>query len=257
LALLEKVCKIANPGEDAAQLVASFVLFPRGKDHDAAENLVAALCNKDATPLVALKDKYPVAILYPIVARAGGDVAKAEIAAALDSKDPATLAAGLAALNVWADAQFAEKMEAILNDANFSAQQKIAVLRAYIRVISLPDKEDGIDISADEKLAKLKAAFAGASRPDEKRLVLSRLAANRNENSFKFAVECAEKPAADVAEAAYEAVVAHAHDTILRKQFPELAAKGLDIVIKSSGNKELVDRANVYKTRMAQTGGDE
>lgn len=248
LALLEKVATIATAADDAANLVATVVRFPRGKERDAAENVVAKLCNKDATPLLALKNAYPVAILYPIVARTGGDVAKAEIEKALDSTDPATQGAALAALNVWADAQFAAKMESILNDARYAPAQKVAVLRAYIRVISLPDGEIGIEITRDEKLAKLKAAYKGASRVDEKRLVLSRLKANRNEKSFEFAIECAADP--QVAEAAYSAIVDHAHDSVIRKQFPELTAKGLTLVIEKSKDAKLVERAKVYQGRM-------
>ena len=81
-------------------------------------------------------------------------------------------------------------------------------------------------------------------------LALFHLVSNRCEDSFKFALECAETAPADVLEAAYEAVVAHARDTILRKSFPELAEKGLDIVIEKSKNKDLVERAKTYKGRM-------
>ncbi|MBP3556739.1 MAG: HEAT repeat domain-containing protein [Thermoguttaceae bacterium] len=249
LALMQRVCKLATT-DDMPKLLESVARFPRGKDRDAASNLVAALCAKDATSVLALADKMSPAFVYPIAARVGGDAAKAAIEKALDSNDPNMRAVGLAALNVWADGQFAAKMEEILNSNAFAPQQKIAVLRAYIRVISLPDDQIGIKISREEKLAKLKVAYKGATRADEKKLVLSRLAANRYEDSFKFAIECAETADAAVLEAAYEAVVAHAHDTILRKQFPELAEKGLNIVIEKSKNKDLVERAKTYKGRM-------
>ena len=65
------------------------------------------------------------------------------------------------------------------------------ILRAFIRVISLPDEKIGIQMTRDEKLEQLKEAYSLAQRPDEKKLILSRLAANRNVNSLKFAMECA------------------------------------------------------------------
>ena len=227
--------------------MASTLRIPRGGDHDAAENIIAALCNRNAEPIIALLGKYPAAALDPIICRTGGDAAKKALEAGLASKDAPTRNAALAALPTWADAQFAEKMLGLVEGGTLTDAQTIPLLRAYIRVISLPDDKIGIKISRNEKLANLKKAFALAKRVDEKKLILSRLAANRTLDSLAFAVECAQNP--ELSEAAYEAIADHAHDTILRKSNPEQMIPAMDLVIEKSQNKELVERVKVYKSR--------
>lgn len=246
LALLQKVAQIATV-DDVPSMVFSAMGIPRGADHDAAENLVAALCRKDAAPIIALMPKFPPAVVYPVMCRTGGDAAKAELTRGLDSSDLALREAAVRSLALWADATMADKMSAMLDDAAFSDAQKIAILRAYIRVISLPDDKIGIKISRDEKLDALKKAFQRAKRVDEKKLILSRLAANRTVKSLAFAVECAEDP--ELAEAAYAAIADHAHDTALRKEHADAMVPAMDLVIEKSQNKELVDRVKIYKER--------
>jgi len=247
LELMQKVCELATT-EDVPNLIETVIRFPRGKEHDAAENLVAGLCNRDASPIIALKTVYPISVLYPIMARTGGDAAREELSQALDSNDKATLEVALRALTVWRDATLAEKMLSLLEADNISESQKVAVLRAYIRVISLPDDQIGIELSRDQKLENLKNAFKLAKRDDEKILILSRLAANRTDKSLEFAIECAAIPS--LAEAAYAAIADHAHDTAIRKQYPELVAKGIDLIINNSKDEKLIERVKIYKGRM-------
>ncbi len=254
LALLQKAREISTP-DDVPSFVASLVLIPRGKDHDAAENLVASLCNKDATPILALIGKVPASyndLLFTLAARTGGDAAKDAIAKALDSTNEAEKATALRALNVWADGQFTPKMEELLASGKLTDAQSTALLRAYIRTVSLPEGEIGIELSRDDKLAKLQKAYKDAKRAEEKALVLSRLAANRTAKSMEFAIQCADEKDEVVLAAACKAIVDHVHDTILRKQNPELAAKGVEIVLQKCKDQALIDRVKVYKGRMEQ-----
>ena len=235
--------------------IASVIQIPRGKDRDAAENLIASLCNKNATPILALVGKVPAEyneLLYSLTARTGGDVAKEAVEKLLNSKDPNERNLGLRVLTVWADGSFTEEMEKLLDSGQLDEAQKISILRAFIRTVSLPDDQIGISISRDEKLSKLQKAYKMASRSDEKALVLSRLAANRNEKSFEFALQCADESDEKVKNAALEAIADHIHDTVLRKQFPELAAKGVDKVLNESKDQQLIDRVKIYKGRMEQ-----
>lgn len=254
LALLQKAREISTP-EDAPSFVASIVKMPRGKDRDAAENLLASLCNKDATPILAMVGQVPEAyneVLYTLAARTGGDAAKAAVEKLLASSNNAEKALGLRVLNVWADGSFVAKMEELLDSGTLNDAQFTALLRSFIRTVSLPDDEIGIEISRDGKLEKLQKAYKMATRSDEKALVLSRLAANRTEKSFEFAIQCADEKDSKVAEAAHKAIADHVHDTILRKQFPELAAKGVEKVLSDSKDQALIDRVKVYKGRMEQ-----
>lgn len=254
LSLLQKAREISTP-EDAPSFVASIVQMPRGKDRDAAENLLASLCNKDATPILAMVGQVPEAyneVLYTLAARTGGDAAKAAVEKLLASSNNAEKALGLRILNVWADGSFVAKMEELLDSGTLNDAQFTALLRSFIRTVSLPDDEIGIEISRDGKLEKLQKAYKMATRSDEKALVLSRLAANRTEKSFEFAIQCADEKDSKVAEAAHKAIADHVHDTILRKQFPELAAKGVEKVLSDSKDQALIDRVKVYKGRMEQ-----
>ena len=254
LSLLQKAREISTP-EDAPSFVASIVQMPRGKDRDAAENLLAALCDKDATPILAMVGQVPEAyneVLYTLAARTGGDAAKAAVEKLLASSNNAEKALGLRVLNVWADGSFVAKMEELLDSGTLNDAQFTALLRSFIRTVSLPDDEIGIEISRDGKLEKLQKAYKMATRSDEKALVLSRLAANRTEKSFEFAIQCADEKDSKVAEAAHKAIADHVHDTILRKQFPELAAKGVEKVLSDSKDQALIDRVKVYKGRMEQ-----
>ena len=249
LSLLQKAREISTP-EDAPSFVASIVQMPRGKDRDAAENLLASLCNKDATPILAMVGQVPEAyneVLYTLAARTGGDAAKAAVEKLLASSNNAEKALGLRVLNVWADGSFVAKMEELLDSGTLNDAQFTALLRSFIRTVSLPDDEIGIEISRDGKLEKLQKAYKMATRSDEKALVLSRLAANRTEKSFECAIQCADEKDSKVAEAAHKAIADHVHDTILRKQFPELAAKGVEKVLSDSK-----DQALIYKGRMEQ-----
>ena len=245
MALMQQVAKIATPA-DAKALVTTTLLFPVGGERDQAENLIAAVCNGDASAVVALKGQFPQEDLFPIIGRIGGDAAKAEVNAGLASNDADLRQAAIRALSVWPNAQFADKMfEVATAEGNYTPDQKIAALRSFIRVISLPDDKIGIGISKDGKLDKLKEAFKIATRVDEKRLILSRLAANRTAKSLQFAVECAADP--ELAEAAYAAIADHAHDNVLRQQNMDVFGPAMDLVITKSTNKDLVERVKKYK----------
>ncbi|MDD3586936.1 MAG: hypothetical protein PHQ75_07105, partial [Thermoguttaceae bacterium] len=247
LELMQQAARIATK-DDVPNFVASTVLIPRGKLHDAAENLIAACCNRDAAPLIALIGKYPHAVIYPILARTGGTAAEKELSQSLKSTDPALLETALHSLSQWSDARFHKQMFEIAMSDKYPEGMKRAMLRAYIRVISLPDDKIGVSMSRDDKLAKLKDAFTVAKDNSDKSLVLSRLAANRTDKSLAFAVECAADPT--LAEAAYRAIVEHAHDTILRKAYPEAMLKAINLVIANSKDAKLIDRAKLYKGRM-------
>lgn len=244
LALLQQVSKITTPA-DANEFVASTLRFPLGGERDAAENLIAACCNGDAASVIALLGKYDLEDLFSIIGRIGGDAAMAEVNKGLASADADVRKAAIRALSVWPDAKFAEKMFSVATDETYTPEQRISALRSFIRVISLPDEKIGIGISKDGKLEKLQAAFGLATRVDEKKLILSRLAANRTVKSLEFAVKCAADP--ELAEAAYQAIADHAHDNVLRQANMEQFLPAMNLVIENSKDNGLVERVKRYK----------
>ena len=248
LSFLTQIAPILTAA-DVQPMVKVTLLIPRGADRDAAENLIAGVLHQDASPLIALLgNDYPPSALYPIICRTGGDAAKALIEESMKSSDRDKRDAAFRALPNCADAQFAYLMMQYLEGGKLSASQQQAFLRAYIRVISLPEDKDGIEMDRDQKLEQLKKAYAMATRPDEKKLILGRLAANRTDKSLAFAVECVADP--DVVEEACQAIADHAHDTALRKQFPDQMMEAIDLVLATSKNQELIERVKIYKGRM-------
>ena len=248
LSFLSQIAPILTAA-DVQPMVKVALLIPRGADRDAAENLIAGVLHQDAAPLIALLgNDYPPSALYPIICRTGGDAAKALIEESMKSSDKDKRDAAFRALPNCADAQFAYLMMQYLESGKLSAAQQQAFLRAYIRVISLPEDKDGIEMDRDQKLEQLKKAYAMATRPDEKKLILGRLAANRTDKSLAFAVECVADP--DVVEEACQAIADHAHDTALRKQFPDQMMEAIDLVLATSKNQELIERVKIYKGRM-------
>ncbi|MDO5113033.1 MAG: hypothetical protein Q4E67_01525 [Planctomycetia bacterium] len=244
LELLRQISKITTVA-DVPQLVASTLRFAPGSERDAAENLIAALCQQNAEPVIALLSQYKPTDLYSTIGRIGGDAAAAEINQGLASEDQDVRNAAIRALSVWPNAKQAEKAFSIATDSGYTEAQQIAALRSFIRVISLPDDKIGISISRDEKLARLQKAFQIAKRADEKRLILSRLAANRTVKSLEFAVSCAKDP--ELAEAAYASIADHAHDNVLRQSNRDVFFPAMDLVIQNSKNKDLVERVKRYK----------
>lgn len=244
LAILQQLSKVTTAA-DTPQWVAALLKFSAGGERDTAENLLAALCNRDATPIIALLGQYSAAEIYPAMCRTGGDAAKAELVKGLASQDAAVKEAAVRGLSVWPDATFSDEMLAVATGSGYSPEQKISALRAYIRVISLPDDKIGIQLSRDQKLEKLQNAFALSTRVDEKKLILSRLAANRTVKSLEFAVKCASDP--ELSESAYLAIADHAHDNALRQANMEQFLPAMNLVIENSKDQGLVDRVKRYK----------
>ena len=118
-------------------------------------------------------------------------------------------------------------------------------LRAYVRVMSLPDDQIGIEISLADKLVNLQKAMTLATRLEEKRFVIERLAAVRDVATLKYVMTFLSD--ADLADVARKTIVELAHHDFLRKQDPELFKKALDTVLETSEDQGLKDRARGYR----------
>ena len=113
-------------------------------------------------------------------------------------------------------------------------------LRALIRVAALPDKR------ADaERLKLLKKAMSMATCDDERKLVVRRVRAIRTIESLRFVAPCMDQPA--LAQEACASVVELAHHRKLREPNKAEFDRALDVVIRTSKNADVVDRAKRYK----------
>ncbi|MDO4569247.1 MAG: hypothetical protein Q4D38_02565 [Planctomycetia bacterium] len=241
--LLVSACSVAQKS-DVPVLVGLLPLF-EGKARDDAEKLIASRCQGDST-VVFTQQQGDLSVILPLLGRIGDDHAWKIIEENLAKADMREVA--VRALCNLPNAKHADQMLAIVDGEQFSDSQKIASLRAFIRVVSLPNDQIGISISSAQKLEKLRLAMGKATRTDEKRLILSRLPAIREVASAQFAMEFVND--ADLAESAYRAIVDLAHHNNLRRPNAEFFGPALDLVIEKSKDTGVTTRAKKYRQSM-------
>ncbi|MBQ8363121.1 MAG: HEAT repeat domain-containing protein, partial [Thermoguttaceae bacterium] len=233
--------------EHIADFVDAFVAIPAGGDRDRAEQIIARLCEGDATPVIAKMNNANGATIFPLLGRIGGDAAFAQIERGLKSGNAAMIALSVRSLCNWPNAKVAGALLDAAKNAAYPENMRIQALRAYIRVVSLPDDQDAVDMSGADKLAALKDAFKLATRDDERNLALERVGAVRELDSVKFALEHVDNKA--LQNKALNAVLDLAHQDFLRKKDKDLFTKALDVVLEK-GDQGQKDRAGRYKAAM-------
>ena len=233
--------------EHIADFVDAFVAIPAGGDRDRAEQIIARLCEGDATPVVAKMNNANGATIFPLLGRIGGDAAFAQIERGLKSNNAPMIALSVRSLCNWPNAKVAPQLLDAAKNGAYPENMRIQALRAYIRVVSLPDDQDAVDMSGADKLAALKDAFKLATRDDERNLALERVGAVRELDSVKFALEHVDNKA--LQNKALNAVLDLAHQDFLRKKDKDLFTKALDVVLEK-GDQGQKDRAGRYKAAM-------
>lgn len=238
--LMETACRAASK-EDVPALVDALPLFEAGQARDNAEKQIAAVCAGDSTSV--LTKTRDLTLVLPLLGRIGDDDAWRIIDETLKNESMREIA--VRALCNLPNAKQAEKMLAVVDGNVCSDSQKIAALRAYIRVVSLPDDQIGIRANAGQKLEMLRGAMKRATRSDEKKLVLSRLSAIRDVASARFAMEFFADP--ELEQDAYRALVDLAHHDNVRRPNAEFFGPALSTVIEKCTNQDLVVRAKKYR----------
>jgi HEAT repeat protein len=231
--------------EHVAGMVAGVLHATAGKEREAAERAVVAVCSRDedpqqAEPLLAAIDALDVAnrpVLLSTLGRVGGDKARKIIEAAIADAEQHTL--GLQALCNWPDASAAPRLIELAKSDEHPAHRATA-LRALIRVAPLPDGRADV-----EKLALLKQAMEMCTRDEERNLVFKRASAVRVPETLAFAVSYLDQPA--YAQLACETVVELAHHRALREANKAAFDRALDQVIETSRDAVVVERAKRYK----------
>lgn len=258
IAVFNAVARIADKS-NLDDLFDVMLLITDRRDRDTAENAIARICASDASQIVAKMTDSNAWDVLPLLGRIGGTTALETIEKSMKSSNSGIHDAAVRALGNWPNATAAEKMLAVANDLNELPQNRIAVLRGYIRVMSLPRNEIGIPISDKEKVEKLKEILSKSNtRQEEKTLILERLAAVRVPESVQTVLEHIDDPTFQ--STAAQTIVLLAHHNELRLANKELFTKALDKVIEVSKEKDfrerggqrrpLVDVANWYKNNM-------
>ena len=153
------------------------------------------------------------------------------------------------AFRTWPNAVVADDLLAIARDTNRSADDRIATLRAFTRVMSLPgtrpQDQIGIQITDVEKVNRLAAAYELATRVDEKRLIIERVGQIRTIESLRFVLKYIDE--ADLRERACESVLDLARDTNFRRSQGAEVTAALDKVIAVTTNNNFRTRAEGLK----------
>jgi hypothetical protein len=229
-------------------MVKAVMKTQEGPERQAAEKAVMFVCNRNtdagkrADPLLAvlagLSDADKTALL-PMLGRVGGPAALAVVEAAIADKDAAHQDAGIRALCNWPDASVVERLMTLAKTAA-NPEHRTRALAALIRIAPLPDKRPSA-----EKLALLKKVLAMTTTDEERKLIVKRARAIRTVETLRFVVPYMDQPS--FAQEACETVVELAHHRELREPNKAEFHKALDVVIRTSKDADIVDRAKRYQ----------
>ena len=177
VAAFEALGELASD-DDLDTLVAALKQESGEEASEAAENAVVAICLRDddeaqrAAPVLAALSESPGptdAPLIRVLGRVRGAKALEVIRAALQSREPEVLDAGVRALAKWDDAAVLDDLLRIARDSSLQTHPVLA-LRAFVRLARLPSERD-----LAQTLQMLKDAMSLARQEAEKKLVLGAL----------------------------------------------------------------------------------
>jgi len=210
-------------------------------DRDEAERIIARIAQGNAETIIAKFNDDNTPALLTMIGRIGGPQALEAVKKYRGGKfnDDA-----IRALCNWPSAVVADDLFAIAEDSQASEANRVAAVRAFGRVITLPDHEIGIRISDQDKLKKLIKGIEVATRLEDKRFLLSRLSAIRTREAMELAVKYLDDP--DMKTEAHYKVVELAHHNDLRRPNKALFDSALKRVLAESENNDLKDRAQRY-----------
>ncbi len=244
-AAMAALSEIAGPDQIPGMLQGVMKADP-GKERDAAEKCVMLACNriKDpeqrAAPVLAAMKKLPAAqqtMLLSTLGRIGGADALKSIESALANSG--THSEGLRAICNWPDASIAPRLMELIQTDKHPGHATTA-LRALIRVAPLSD-----DRTDRQRLELLQRAMPMCTRDTERNLILDRCRAIRTLDSLNYILPYVKKPA--YTKQACFSVVELAHNRELRDNNKADFHKALDLVIATSKDPIILDRAERYK----------
>jgi len=153
--------------------------------------------------------------------------------------------------NAGPNTSVADNLLAIARGADNSADDRLAALRAFIRVISLPtagnqgNRRQGQGLTDVQKVERLAQAYELASRVEEKRYIIERVGTIRTVESLRFVMKYIDDP--ELQERACWAVLELAHQTFLKRSALAEFNAALDKVLAVTDNNDYRNRANGYK----------
>jgi len=218
-------------------------LITDARERDRTETIIAGVCQGDAEPVVAGRTSVPP-VLFSLLGRIGSDKSREIITTGLKSDNAAVREAALNGLCNWPNATAANEMLAFAKDPNMPAPLRTRALRAYVRVISLPDDQIGIRMSATRKLDGLKETMALATGTGEKQLIIDRTSAIRIPEAVTFAMQYIDDAA--LAQNVCRTVAELGRNVDLRRQSKNVLKPALEKVLEVSTDNNLKDNVSRY-----------
>lgn len=235
---------VAVGGNDKiGDLLDVLAMFPLGADREKAEKLVVGRCDGNSHAIRERMDRLGKRTdWFALLGRVGDDGAWDVLKEAVKNSD--TRDAAVRGLCNFPHAKYAPALMEIVENEQFSGENRLAALRAFIRVVSLPTQHD----ENEKKLAALKVAMEKSWRDEERRLILSRLSAIRTVDSAKFAYEFVKNDS--LRTDAYRALADLAHHNNIRRPNKEYFIPILDEIIQKCQDQSVVERCRGYRNLM-------
>ncbi|MDR3181894.1 MAG: HEAT repeat domain-containing protein [Planctomycetaceae bacterium] len=227
---------------DAVSFVDVWTLIKDKGEQGTSEQIIARLVGGDSAS---------VAAKLPSVS--GGANSDAALSLLGRISDPKTLDGikklpnALFALANWNNAQVADDLFKIAEDQKKPEGDRITALRAFVRVISLPNDQLGIKITSQEQAARLEKAFGLAKRDEDKLLIIQRAGQIRTVESLRFVLKSFDD--AKLQETVCGAVLDLAHHLELKRSAKDEFVSALDKVLSVTKRNDFKERANRYKSQ--------
>ena len=145
----------------------------------------------------------------------------------------------------WPNARVADDLFAVASNSESPEADQIAALRAFTRVVSLPNDQIGIRINDTEKVKRLADVYALAKRVEDKRLILDRVGQIRHADSLRFLLKHFDE--AELQERVCESILNLAHHVDLKRTARDEFNAALDKILAVTQRNDFRERANRYK----------
>jgi len=236
LRLLE-LAESSSSKNDIAEFVKVWTLISDRGQKDRAEQIIARLSEGDANAVMQALGDWDTPETMPLLGRIGD-------AGALDKIRQAKHAHH--AFRTWTNAVVADDLMKVVRDDRYSEEDRRLALRAFVRVMSLPNNQIGIPINDVQKAQRLMEAYELAVQVDEKRLIIERLGSVRTVESFQFVMKYFDD--AELQRSVVAAILDLANDTNFRNSIRSDMDAALDKVLAvPTLNDNQRNRVNRYK----------
>jgi len=232
LQLAEPLSTKAHVGD----FVKAWTLISDRGQKDQAEQIIARLSGGDASAAFTALENWDTPDSLSLLGRIGDTNTMEKIKPSKDA---------VRAWVNWPNARVADNLFAVAGNSEFSEADRIAALRAFTRVMSLPNDQIGIPIDDADKVKRLADVYALAKRVEDKRLILDRVGQIRHADSLRFLLKYFDE--ADLQERVCESILNLAHHVDLKRSARDEFNAALDKVLAVTQRNDFRDRANRYK----------